>query len=115
MKNPTDRFLAACTRCGDRISALGGTDILDRHDIEDMAESVVDVLDLMLDGEWHSTDEICATAMSQREGLRRMRELRSVGFMIDKRRHGSARVYEYRLIIPAPVGSDDQLTLFGQE
>lgn len=51
---------------------------------------------LMCDKHWHSATEIIA-ASGQREGLRRLRELRKAGFNIAVRRVGDARNFEYRL------------------
>jgi hypothetical protein len=54
------------------------------------------VLHLLLDRQWHPSHAITDPAVGGSEGLRRLRELRSAGCVIDKRR-ASAGVYEYRL------------------
>lgn len=58
---------------------------------------------LMVDGDWHRADVIRMTAgtngVPASEGLRRLRELRHE-FRIEKRRHGSGNLFEYRLVKP---------------
>ena len=44
------------------------------------------VADLMSDGKWHTATEICDPFIGGREGLRRLRELRKDGCIVDKRR-----------------------------
>lgn len=65
------------------------------------------VLRLMTDYRWHRADAIRQAAgdgaHDASEGLRRLRELRDLGFHYEKRRCADdARLYEYRLVNRAP-------------
>jgi len=55
------------------------------------------VYDLMRDGEWHSAQAIIDAA-KQREGLKRMRDLRQIGYTIETDRPGDGREFRYRLV-----------------
>ncbi len=56
------------------------------------------VYDLMRDGEWHTAQAIIE-ASGQREGLRRMREVRDVlKFTIETDRPGDGREFRYRMV-----------------
>ena len=57
------------------------------------------VYDLMRDGAWHSAQSII-DASGQREGLRRMRDLRQIGYTVDQMRPEGSREWSYRLIRP---------------
>lgn len=59
------------------------------------------VLHLMLDRQWHPAPAICDPAVGGSEGLRRLRELRSEGWWVEKRR-ATEGVWEYRLRGIAP-------------
>jgi len=77
------------------VRAHGGTDILVPADVPELTEATGRIRDLLLDGEWHDGLDI-VVASRQMEGLRRMRDLRSMGFVIEKRRNEKRR-FEYRL------------------
>ena len=51
---------------------------------------------LMLDHKWHTANEICEPSLGGREGLRRLRELRKDGWIVDKRRLNGG-TFEYRM------------------
>lgn len=78
-----------------RVRRLGGEGILDEQKAIETGVGVLRVLDLMVDGKWHGIHDICTAAGGEKgyasEGLRRMRELRSLGFEIlrDKRGPGT--------------------------
>jgi hypothetical protein len=55
------------------------------------------VYDLMKDGQWHSAQAIIDAA-KQREGLKRMRDLRQIGYTIETDRPGDGREFRYRLV-----------------
>ena len=57
------------------------------------------VHDVLVDGDWHSGPELCHPRAGGSEGLRRVRELRAKGAIIEKRlqRKGNT-TREYRLI-----------------
>lgn len=57
------------------------------------------VFALMRDGAWHNAQAII-DASGQREGLRRMRELKGIGYQVEQRRSGDRREFQYRLIHP---------------
>ncbi len=86
---------------GRRIKSLGGAGILSRRDVNELSGGVMRVLDLMFDGEWHDAEEIKRAAGDgvnpASEGLRRLRELRRC-YTIERRRDGSGRNFEYRLL-----------------
>lgn len=56
------------------------------------------VLRLLQDGGWHPTSEINHPAIGGSEGTRRLRELRKLGYVIDKRKHEDHDDWEYRLV-----------------
>lgn len=55
------------------------------------------VYDLMRDGEWHTAQAIIDAA-KQREGLKRMRDLRQIGYRIETDRPGQGREFRYKLV-----------------
>lgn len=67
---------------------------LTASDLRDFTESRKRIYNLMIDGQWHSASEIIEVSR-QREGLRRLRELRN-WFDIDKKNAGD-RNYFYKL------------------
>ena len=56
------------------------------------------VYDLMRDGEWHTAQAIIDAA-KQREGPKRMRDLRQIGYTIETDRPGDGREFRYRLVM----------------
>ena len=74
---------------------LGGLGTLTNQDISDLQAASHRVLELMQDGQWHTATEIIAVS-KQREGLKRMRDLRRF-YNIEKRR-SSGREFEYKLV-----------------
>lgn len=62
------------------------------------------VLDLLADGQWHKTAEICRWEVGGSEGTRRLRELRNDGVAIEKRKAKGSTQYEYRLSGEKPTG-----------
>ena len=56
------------------------------------------VYDLMRDGEWHTAQAIIDAA-KQREGLKRMRDLRQIGYRIETDRPGDGREFRYRMVL----------------
>jgi hypothetical protein len=81
-----------------QIKALGGERILGKHDLVELNEAQDRVLKLMCDGGWQRASAIIHAA-DQREGLRRLRELRSKGYIIERRRVGDERDFQYRLVV----------------
>ena len=81
------------------IKKLGGEGILSRQDVQHLRTQRDRVLYLMLDGLWHSANEIVAAAKGT-EGLRRLRELRDIpNVTIERRRCHKCpdRLFFYRL------------------
>lgn len=79
------------------IKALGGDGILNRDDLPSLNKAMILIRDLMLDGRWHMDEEVIAVS-GQREGLRRMRQLRDHGFVVSMRRSTPyKRRFEYML------------------
>ena len=106
------------------IRALGGIGILEPSDLPKLSTQRGQVLSLMCDGLWHSGPAICHVAGGS-EGLRRLRELRTLrGVVIERRRVSNTRTWEYRLYCvpsgssqtafdwnkPAPVDERDAIT-----
>lgn len=79
-----------------QLDLLGGHGILEKADLPSLAEACRKVFDLMKDGRWYTAEQI-EEAAGQREGLRRMRELRQRGHEIETRRDGDARRFLYKL------------------
>jgi hypothetical protein len=82
------------------IKSLGGVGILSEEDLSKFTGAMLKIVALMGDGEWYSATEIIK-ASEQREGLRRLRQLRGFGFKVERKRGGSRREFHYRLVIPA--------------
>lgn len=78
-----------------RVAALGGVGVLNTADVADLDAGCLKVLAFMRDGKWHDATSIIE-ASGQREGLRRMRELRRL-FKVERRRLDGKRDFEYRL------------------
>ena len=86
--------------------SLGGEWTLTDKDLSDLKAGTLRVADLMKDGGWYSPDQIRRAAGKNgapaTEGLRRLRELRSIdGVEIEKRRRQNTRCWEYRVTIDA--------------
>ena len=79
-----------------QIKSLGGERVLSPEDVPQLSEATQRVRLLMSDGQWHTATEIIERS-GQREGLRRMRELRRL-FLIQRRRE-QGREFSYRLIV----------------
>lgn len=78
------------------LKSLGGEGVLTESDLPELSAAAKKILDLMRDGLWHSATEIIAKS-GQREGLRRMRELRGDNWTVERRRNGASREFDYRL------------------
>ena len=50
--------------------------------------------------EWVSTSELCSPQGGANNGTRRLRELRELGYEIQKRHKANTTDWEYRLILP---------------
>ena len=68
------------------------------HDFAGLQSACRRVYDLMKDGNWHTATEVIDAA-KQREGLKRMRDLRQIGYTIETDRPGDGREYRYRLVL----------------
>ena len=81
--------------------ALGGPGILTGKDTRDLNAASMRVLKMMSDHEWHTAEEIELAAgkdgIPAREGLRRMRQLRQIGFDVSKKRKPGCREWVYKL------------------
>lgn len=79
------------------IARLGGQGILTEQDLPSLSKAQQAIMSLMGDGNWHPASriiEICG----QREGLRRLRDLRSKGYTVERRRSGESRDFEYQIV-----------------
>lgn len=85
------------TAAEEEIRQLGGEDILEKADLPKLSEAERAILRLMIDNKWHAASEIIK-ASGQREGLRRMRNLRGKGYEIERRRSPEGRDWDYRLV-----------------
>lgn len=79
-----------------QINSLGGQGILTRYDIQEFSQAEASIIRLMKDGAWHKASAIIL-ASGQREGLRRLRNLRKKGFQVKRRRDGESRDFLYQL------------------
>lgn len=93
----------------DKIKSLGGAGILTTADLPDLSAAAARVEKLMKDGRWHTATEIIRAA-GQREGLRRMRELRK-RYVIDRQREISSREFTYRIARTVPKPGQQSLPL----
>ncbi len=76
-----------------------GFDSMTVKDWKDLQSACKKVFELMEDGEFHHAAEIIK-ASNQREGLRRMRELRGIGFTVEEQRvTEDSRNWKYRLVL----------------
>lgn len=90
------------------IKRLGGEGILNDRDIRDFSKVQLALIEYMADGEWYAATTIIEWS-GQREGLRRLRDLRSRGFVVERKRDKTGREFYYRLTpkeAPAPVQLD---------
>jgi hypothetical protein len=86
------------------ISKLGGVDVITDHDLSDFSKAKKRILDLMSDGAWHTATEIIEVT-GQREGLRRLRDLRGKGIEVEVMRDGDKREFLYRInMLVQPTG-----------
>lgn len=83
------------------LQKIGGEHDLTNHDIEDFHEAERRIFRLMKDGKWRRASTIIKVS-GQREGLRRLRALRSRGLEIEKRRDGRSRDFMYRIVKTTP-------------
>lgn len=80
-----------------QLSMLGANGILTLHDIPALNLGTRLAYEVLKDGAWHSAIEI-REKVPGTECLRRMRELRSAGFIIERKRSSLLkRVFEYRI------------------
>ncbi len=79
-----------------QIKTLGGVGILNEEDLKDFSKAEKRIINLMSDGKWHRAAFIIVESR-QREGLRRLRGLRTKGYKIEKRRDGFTREFYYKL------------------
>lgn len=80
-----------------QLSLLGAHGILSAKDLPTLNAGCKRVLALLMDSKWHDAEEVRVVAGGS-EGLRRLRELRTHGYDIIKRRSSTdARLFEYRL------------------
>jgi hypothetical protein len=79
------------------IKMLGGEGTLVEADLPSLGAAAERVLALLADHQWHSATEVIQ-ASQQREGLRRLRQLRQAGHRIEARRSDDlSREWVYRL------------------
>lgn len=83
-------------------SRRNGFESATERDLADLQEACHRVWRLMRDGQWHTAQKIIDTA-EQREGLKRMRELRALGYVVEKDRVGESREWRYRLVEAVPA------------
>lgn len=85
-----------------QLDLLGGVGILTPKDLRELDAGCARVLRLISDGRWHTAEEIKIHAGTDgkpaSEGLRRLRQIRQSGAIIEKRRNGESRLWEYRMV-----------------
>lgn len=80
------------------LDELGGRGILTEDDLPSLSAATVRIYQLMSGGDWFYADDI-ERAAGQREGLRRMRDLRKLqGVTIERKRDYASRVFSYRMV-----------------
>lgn len=83
------------------IRRLGASGILEPEEIADLEAGTARVYEFMKDGDWHKPDAICLAAgengVPAMEGLRRMRDLRRFGIIVERMRLEGTRIFLYRL------------------
>jgi hypothetical protein len=85
------------------IASIGGHGVVRQQDIPHLKKGVQQIFDIMKDGNWYTIPQL--RSMIQQEGAdRRMRELRKVGIVVEKRRVNDSRLFEYRMDVPATEG-----------
>lgn len=89
--------------------SLGGAGILTDGDLIEFSTAARAIERLMRDGRWHTATEIIAKS-GQREGLRRMRELRRKYHVERRASAPKSREWLYRLDLPV---RPEQPSLFG--
>jgi hypothetical protein len=82
------------------LKKLGGSELLTQQDLSDFSKAKKRILQLMSDGAWHTATEIIEVT-GQREGLRRLRDLRGKGIEVEVMRDGDKREFLYRIKMPA--------------
>jgi hypothetical protein len=86
------------------LKKLGGSELLTQQDLSDFSKAKKRILQLMSDGAWHTATEIIEVT-GQREGLRRLRDLRGKGIEVEVMRDGDKREFLYRIkLIGSTVG-----------
>jgi hypothetical protein len=91
------------------IKQLGGEGILNKDDLLDFSKAEQAILRWMQGGEWRSASSIIEQS-GQREGLRRLRNLRSKGLVIERKRVSKEREFYYRMLTPT-TPENEQLEL----
>ena len=91
------------------IKRLGGEGILNSTDILQFTKVEKALIEYMADEEWYSATCIIEWS-GQREGLRRLRDLRQKGYLVERKRNAGSRDFFYRLI-PTPAPAAIQTTL----
>lgn len=93
------------------IKRLGGEGILNQHDVFQFTKVEKSLIEYMADQEWYSATCIIGWS-GQREGLRRLRDLRQKSYVVERKRNASSRDFFYRLIpAPAPASLQTNLAL----
>lgn len=85
------------------IASIGGKGVVRQQDIPALKKGVQQIYDIMKSGKWYTIPML--RELIQQEGAdRRMRELRQAGIVVEKRRAGDSRLFEYRINLPATEG-----------
>jgi hypothetical protein len=80
------------------LDELGGHGILTEDDLPSLSAATVRIYQLMSSGAWYTANDI-EYAAGQREGLRRMRDLRKIeGITIERKRARGNRAFSYRMV-----------------
>ena len=78
------------------LKKIGGEKFLNGSDLKEFSKAEIKVYNLMIDSKWHTASEIISVS-GQREGLRRLRELRNKGLVIETKREKGSRDFHYKL------------------
>jgi hypothetical protein len=78
------------------IKRLGGVGILNEDDIKDFSKAEKLLIENLEEGVWYPVAHI-VQVLGQREALRRLRDLRKKGYVVDKQRISIFREFYYRI------------------
>jgi len=80
------------------VEQLGGERWLSDEDLRVLSLACRTMLTILLDGRWHNTQEFIRSTDGKKDPMRRVRQLRQLGFVIQVRKVPGHMGAEYRLV-----------------